>query len=372
MELDPTVLATKISTREGVLAINEALGVELPTQFSSWFHDATFEKSRVSTLELSQCLGLMHRCLASDSGLLHEWVDNWQWQVVAVRWEEKGQLNLTVGVGWRTPHRRAPTAVWPELNPWSTSLEKNRARLMAWARVSASDRIVVPVRTRRAQPERNAQNEHELRAAIVAAPDDPSRRLVYADALAERGDPLAELIRLQLSDEANPRIAEILRASWSTFAGELAPYAGAHSFRRGFVEHVSMTIAAFAKHGERLFSTYPLQELEIRQQYTPKQLEQLAKAPGLRLVKKLRLASIQLRPLAPLRTGDFASLRELVVFYCGVDALDLELFFSELKAPRLETLRIQSQVEFPQAIRTGLARNRGLTALKQIQIGQGQ
>ncbi|MFT3706928.1 MAG: TIGR02996 domain-containing protein [Archangium sp.] len=244
--------------------------------------------------------------------------------------------------------------------------------MLAWARASASDRIVVPVRPRRAAPARNEKDEDELLAAIVAAPDDSSRRLVYADLLAERGDPLAELIRLQLSDENNPRIADILRANWSTFAGELAPYAGAHSFRRGFVERVSMTIAAFAKHGERLFSKYPLHELEIRQQYTPKQLEQLAKAPGLRLVKKLRLASIQLRPLAPLRTGNFASLRELVVFYCGVDAPDLETFFAEIDAPRLESLRVESQVEFPQAIRTGLARNKTLTALKQIQIGQGQ
>lgn len=43
------------------------------------------------------------------------------------------------------------------------------------------------------------KNDDALLAAIIAAPDDDTPRLVYADALAERGDPRAELISLQIA-----------------------------------------------------------------------------------------------------------------------------------------------------------------------------
>ncbi len=98
-----------------------------------------------------------------------------------------------------------------------------------------------------------------------------------------------------------------------------------------------MTIAAFAKHGERLFSTYPLQELEIRQQFTAKQLNQLATASGVRLVRKLRLLSIHSMSMSPLWQADFASLRELDVLVCEEGH---EQLFANLAAPRLETVRI--------------------------------
>src|SRR4051794_22487035 len=45
---------------------------------------------------------------------------------------------------------------------------------------------------------KGASMQRELLAAIIAEPDEEARRLVYADWLEDRGDPLAELTRLQV------------------------------------------------------------------------------------------------------------------------------------------------------------------------------
>ncbi len=331
-----TLAAGVTATGSGLAEVNDALGVELPTNTWGWHDKATrLERVRYSTVPLARCFALIKACLESTSGLAHEWVDNFQWHALAVRWEAEGSTWVTIGVGWRTPHLRTPVRVWPELAPWSRKPEANLERCVKWAKTPAADRLMVKV-TRRS-PSTAPRRDDELLAAIVAHPDDVSRRLVYADLLEERGNPHAELIRLQLTEPNHPRVAELLTTTWSTFAGELAPYAGHWAFARGFVEKVQMTIAAFARDGERLFSTYPLQELHIRQSYTARQLDQLAKAKGTRLVRKLRLYSIHSLSLSPLAQADFASLQELEVLVCAENHAQL---FGSLVAPRLETLRI--------------------------------
>jgi len=331
-----TLAAAVTPTGDGLAAINEALGIELPAHTWNWHFKATnLERVRYSTVPLARCLSLLDACLESASGLAHEWVDNWQWHALAVRWEAEGSIWVTIGVGWRTPHLRTPLRVWPELAPWSRSIEANLERCLSWAKTPAPDRLVVKVT--RARSPSAAPSDEAMLAAIVAHPDDVTRRLVYADLLEERGNPHAELIRLQLTGPTHRRVAELLQTSWSTFAGELAPLSGPWAFSRGFVEKVRMTIAAFAKDGERLFSTYPLQELEIRQSYTARQLSQLAKAKGARLIRKLRLLSIHSISLSPLWQADLASLRELEVLVCDETH---EQLFAGLSAPRLETVRI--------------------------------
>ncbi|HEY0251736.1 MAG TPA: TIGR02996 domain-containing protein, partial [Kofleriaceae bacterium] len=80
--------------------------------------------------------------------------------------------------------------------------------------------------------------EQDLLAAIRADPDDDAPRAIYADLLAERGDPRGELIHLQLErsedDDRDLREELLLRRyerQWTQAAG----VRGARvSYRRGF------------------------------------------------------------------------------------------------------------------------------------------
>jgi len=90
--------------------------------------------------------------------------------------------------------------------------------------------------------------DHELLAAIYAQPDDDAPRLVYADALQERGDPRGELIALQirLATEAGEpamrvRERELLREHGDAWLGALAPIVVApFAFERGFLAMVTI------------------------------------------------------------------------------------------------------------------------------------
>jgi uncharacterized protein (TIGR02996 family) len=83
----------------------------------------------------------------------------------------------------------------------------------------------------------------ELLAAIYAQPDDDAPRLVYADALQERGDPRGELIALQIrlaTETGEPamrvRERELLREHGSAWLGALAPIVLApYAYERGFL-----------------------------------------------------------------------------------------------------------------------------------------
>jgi uncharacterized protein (TIGR02996 family) len=115
-----------------------------------------------------------------------------------------------------------------------------------------------------------------LHAAILAAPDDDTPRLVYADWLDENGHPeRAEFIRVQVALAHTPTLA--LRSRETTLlalheAAWLAPFkaagqplfGAAHGqFRRGFVEIVWMTAKEFVLRGELLFSRIPMRELRV-------------------------------------------------------------------------------------------------------------
>jgi uncharacterized protein (TIGR02996 family) len=107
----------------------------------------------------------------------------------------------------------------------------------------------------------------DLLEAIAAAPDDDAPRLVYADWLIERGDPLGELIALQcrLASRPSPEIAarveqrrRDLRPVWLDPLLAIAP--GGYELRRGFVEHAELFVAAhtLSEQLEQLFSRAPL------------------------------------------------------------------------------------------------------------------
>jgi uncharacterized protein (TIGR02996 family) len=86
------------------------------------------------------------------------------------------------------------------------------------------------------------QNLEAILQAVHDAPDDDGPRLVYADALLERGDPRGELIALQLAPaqgndrEQRKREKELLDAHGKQWLGELAPVVMAgYRFERGFL-----------------------------------------------------------------------------------------------------------------------------------------
>jgi uncharacterized protein (TIGR02996 family) len=72
----------------------------------------------------------------------------------------------------------------------------------------------------------------QLLEAVLAAPDDDAPRLVYADALLERGDLRGELIVRQCRGDAASDLVEQYGDAW---LGELAPLLSASVFERGFL-----------------------------------------------------------------------------------------------------------------------------------------
>jgi uncharacterized protein (TIGR02996 family) len=99
----------------------------------------------------------------------------------------------------------------------------------------------------------------DLRAAILAAPDDDEPRLIYADALVEEGNPRGELIQIQVAlaagadDPAFMKREDELLARWrQTWANA---YRGGHpmTYRRGFVWEAS--------YDEDLFAEQPVESL---------------------------------------------------------------------------------------------------------------
>jgi len=79
-----------------------------------------------------------------------------------------------------------------------------------------------------------APTERDLLAAIHADPDDDAPRAVYADYLADRGDPRGELIALQLAGRDPDRQRALLHEHHVDWLGPLAAIVREVAFRRGF------------------------------------------------------------------------------------------------------------------------------------------
>jgi uncharacterized protein (TIGR02996 family) len=99
------------------------------------------------------------------------------------------------------------------------------------------------------QPPRAGTMPDELLSAVLAAPDDDAPRRVLADALLERGDPRGEFINVQCELaagrggdrflHAEARLLDEHRAAW---LAELGWEDLCATFRRGFVEHVAVSM----------------------------------------------------------------------------------------------------------------------------------
>lgn len=112
-------------------------------------------------------------------------------------------------------------------------------------------------------------------AAIRANPDDDLPRLVFADWLDERGDPLGEFIRVQVELEParnrtdDPRVRELVRREQSLLKQHRDEWLGpmaeveAHApqfgpvFVRGLPDRVCVSLDTFLARGRELFATCP-------------------------------------------------------------------------------------------------------------------
>jgi uncharacterized protein (TIGR02996 family) len=143
-------------------------------------------------------------------------------------------------------------------------------------------------------------DEARLLRRVLEHPDDDGPRLVYADWLDERGDPRGEFIRLQLALARLPpghpdrpdlvrRERLLTRQHLPAWSRGLIGIARRCSFRRGFVEAVTLPASAFVEHAEALFAAAPIKKVQIHD--APEALERLAGCVHLRRVRHLDLAS---------------------------------------------------------------------------------
>lgn len=216
-----------------------------------------------------------------------------------------------------------PGKAWKELRPWNAHLpEANVARARAWAARKKPDRV----RWKLDKPQ--PVDGEGLLPKILEKPGDDQLRLVYADWLAEQGDPRGELIAIQIrraQEEQGGKQAPALRQRelqlWESepiaklFKGwlgfEWAPVLldegvtvargqGQHGaealwFRRGFVDGISVQATKLSEL-TGLMTQEPVEQLSL---YTsgPPDGARIAALPGLSRVRKLSL--MPLRAIQP-------------------------------------------------------------------------
>lgn len=251
--------------------------------------------------------------------------------------------------------RDSPSSLWPALRPWYKQLARNRERLLEWAAIEASDRVRLPI-VPEVEPRDTARLEAELVQQIVERPEDPAPRLVLGDLLLERGDVRGELLQLERDGTlaGQQRLQKLARTHASYLAGDIASCVKSFSIAGAFVDQVTMTAAAFRRHGERLFSQHPIRELRIED--VPQETVYLC--PALDRVRSLVVYAYHTnrQPLVPPR---LARARRMSISGAYLDGPDAERRLATFEAPQLATLIFHRCVLGPHALR-GLASNRAL------------
>jgi uncharacterized protein (TIGR02996 family) len=122
-------------------------------------------------------------------------------------------------------------------------------------------------------------DERAFLDAICEHPDDDTARLVFADWLAENGDPdRGEFIRVDVElartppttedDERRRRVlldrrAAILKCRAKDWLAPFSPWAKDSSFERGFVQSLNVSGSAFLQNAERWYALTPLNRVRF-------------------------------------------------------------------------------------------------------------
>jgi uncharacterized protein (TIGR02996 family) len=154
----------------------------------------------------------------------------------------KTARGVVVGVGTSRTGPASPERAFADLAGWDAwTLKSNDVRCERWATRRAADRRELVV----------TRSGGSLLDAVLERPDDDAPRLVYADWLAEQGDPRGEFILVQCElartgvgearraalEERAQQLLDAHRAQW---LGPLTPEAASVSFERGFLSELTV------------------------------------------------------------------------------------------------------------------------------------
>jgi uncharacterized protein (TIGR02996 family) len=183
-------------------------------------------------------------------------------------------------------------------------------------------------------------DERTFLNAICAQPEDDTARLVFADWLAENGDPdRGEFIRCDVelartppgsdNDERRRRVLlerrdALFKKHKAAWLAPFSPFATAGSFVRGFVQSLEVQASTFLQHAEKWFAITPLTKVtftacRVWDPVTSTYLwwtEQLFASPLLSRLRTIDLESLHLNAmaLAPFTAHpDLSRLRELLL-----------------------------------------------------------
>jgi uncharacterized protein (TIGR02996 family) len=153
----------------------------------------------------------------------------------------------------------------------------------------------------RGRPE-HGREPHPLLAAICADPRDEAPRIVYADWLADRGDPRGELIHYQVGAEhlpsRDPRRTDLKAQAWALLARHepawilpLPRFVEAWRFRHGFLSAVLMEPRAILDTDDlaALRRVHPIRAVGVTGFPSPELLERLAGSPRLDGITQVEL-----------------------------------------------------------------------------------
>lgn len=196
----------------------------------------------------------------------------------------------------------------------------------------------------------------QLFAAIVAAPTDDDRRMVYADWLLARGDRLGELIIAQLEQARTPddvalnrRVAALISAHRYEVIGDLP--LSKPVFRRGFVEAAEISASDFLRVGAHVFERLPLlTELVIWIEREPASAE-LCGSPLFAHLRTLRLRYARGLAVAALADNPaLAGLHALELTNCGLTAQDCSRLAASPHLAGLRSLELGSDPIHPNGV----------------------
>jgi uncharacterized protein (TIGR02996 family) len=217
---------------------------------------------------------------------------------------------------------------------------------------------------------------------VCEHPANDAPRLVYADWLEEHGQAeRAELIRVQIElarldvddarrDDLEWRAWELLVTRDAAWREALPTWARQepHEWRRGFVEHVSMTATQFLRKGADLARATPLRSVRLRA--LGHAMPQVAASPLLGQVEALdlrdnALVAGDLQTL--LASPHLGRLRELGLWRCNLHDQDLEDLGRWTRLPGLEGLKLGLNPLTSRGLRALLGSGR-LAGLRRLEL----
>ena len=239
-------------------------------------------------------------------------------------------------------------------------------------------------------------DERAFLDAIIARPDDDTVRLVYADWLAEHGDPdRGEFIRAQIELVNTPpdcdavnrrravlfgRQAELLKKHKKAWLAPFVPFARESSFERGFVQALELPAKAFVERADEWAPLTPITRVKISEipDYDRATQTHTSWAPNLfasphlsRLatldLHGLSLSAADLEPLA--EHPNLSRLRELLLVWNRLGNEGAALLANMPQLSGLESLDLSSNgITDPGA--RAIALGRYFDNLKELRIGR--